>query len=191
VPQDDTGRELLKHFMKPRITPEVRIGPINMGGQNSIVIQSMTNTDTSDVDSTVAQALELIAAGAQVIRMTVNDEAAAKAVPAIIKTVRSQTENEVGFVGDFHFNGNKLLKAVPECAKALDKYRINPGNADDTNFKEMVEIAVAENKAVRIGVNGGSLDQKVLDDMMELNAQSPTPLEANDILIKMCREAKK
>ena len=167
-----------------RCSPEVIIGPIKMGSDNPIVIQSMTNTDTSDVKASVAQALELAQAGAQVIRMTVNDKAAAKAVPEIIHQVRAALETEVAFVGDFHFNGNKLLKAVPECAKALDKYRINPGNADDTNFKEMVEIAVQNQKTVRIGVNGGSLDQKVLDDLMELNAQSPTPLSATDIFIK-------
>ncbi len=170
---------------KTRSTPEVHIGPLKMGGDNPIVIQSMTNTDTSDIDATVAQALELAHAGAQVIRMTVNDEAAAKAVPEIITRVRTQFElNPMAFVGDFHFNGNKLLKAVPDCAQALDKYRINPGNADDTNFKEMVEIAVQHQKAVRIGVNGGSLDQKVLDNLMELNAQSPTPLAAGNIFIK-------
>jgi (E)-4-hydroxy-3-methylbut-2-enyl-diphosphate synthase len=168
-----------------RLTPEVVIGPVKMGGGNPIVIQSMTNTDTSDVDSTVAQALELAQAGAQVIRMTVNDLAATKAVPAIITQVRAGLEtHQVAFVGDFHFNGNKLLKAVPECAQALDKYRINPGNADDTNFKEMVEIAVQNKKVVRIGVNGGSLDPAVLDTLMELNAQSPTPLEAGEIFIK-------
>lgn len=328
--------------MKKRITPTVHVGPIRMGGRNPIVIQSMTNTDTSDVEATVAQALELISAGAQVIRMTVNNEAAAQAVSEIKKRLtehfaaspppekgelegvffpyekelttlaqknrQNPTEaekklwnllsrkqfqdlkftrqkpilsyivdfycssqklvievdgdshadqveydkkrtieleelglrvirysnNEVlnnlegvyedllsklnppqspllrgeapaapnstcipspekgklegvlpfALVGDFHFNGNKLLKAVPACAKALDKYRINPGNADDTNFKEMVEIAVAEKKAVRIGVNGGSLDSQVLDEMMDLNAQSPTPLSAGDIFVK-------
>lgn len=172
---------------KNRLTPEVKIGPIRMGSKNPIVIQSMTNTDTSDVNATVTQAVELAQAGAQVIRMTVNDEAAAKAVPEIINRVRTKFEpssNLIAFVGDFHFNGNKLLKAVPECAQALDKYRINPGNADDTNFKEMVEIAMANKKAVRIGVNGGSLDQKVLDDLMDLNAASPTPLSAGEIFIK-------
>lgn len=170
---------------KPRITPEVQIGPVKMGGGNAIVIQSMTNTDTSDVAATVAQALELAQAGAQVIRMTVNDVAAAKAVPAIINGVRTEFElHPLAFVGDFHFNGNKLLKAVPECAQALDKYRINPGNADDTNFKEMVEIAVQNQKPVRIGVNGGSLDSKLLDALMELNAQSPTPLSAEEIFVK-------
>lgn len=170
--------------MKRRVTPVVKIGPLALGGDQAVVIQSMTNTDTSDVESTVAQALELHAAGAQVIRMTVNDEAAAKAVPEIIKQVRAQAEGDVAFVGDFHFNGNKLLKAVPECAQALDKYRINPGNADDTNFKEMVEIAAANQKVVRIGVNGGSLDQAVLDELMELNATSPKPLPSGEVFIR-------
>ena len=172
---------------KNRLSPEVKVGPINMGGKNPIVIQSMTNTDTSNVDATVSQVVALAKSGAQVIRMTVNDLAAAQAVPEIIDRVRTKFEpssNLIAFVGDFHFNGNKLLKAVPECAEALDKYRINPGNADDTNFKEMVEIAVKNNKAVRIGVNGGSLDPKVLDEMMELNAVSPTPLSSGDIFIK-------
>jgi len=170
---------------KTRLTPEVPIGPLKMGGANPIVIQSMTNTDTSDVEATVTQAVELAQAGAQLIRMTVNDEAAAKAVPQIITRVRTEFDlNPIAFVGDFHFNGNQLLKAVPACAQALDKYRINPGNADDTNFREMVEMAVQNKKVVRIGVNGGSLDQKVLDNLMELNAQSPTPLTAGEIFIK-------
>ncbi len=150
-----------------------------------MVIQSMTNTDTSDIDSTVSQVLALYEAGAQVVRMTVNDEDAAKAVPEIAEKLKKINGDDIpALVGDFHFNGNVLLKKVPECAEVLDKYRINPGNADDQNFREMVEIAIKHNKPVRIGVNGGSLDQKVLDNLMDLNAKSPEPLSADDIFVK-------
>ncbi len=168
--------------MKQRATPIVTIGSIQIGGGNPVAIQSMTNTDTSDIKATVTQILELNQAGAQIVRITVNSDEAAQAVPAIVTEVRKVSD--VPIVGDFHFNGNKLLKRFPDCAKALDKYRINPGNADDTNFKEMVEIAIKNNKPVRIGVNGGSLDPKVLDALMELNARSPNPLSSDEIFVK-------
>ncbi|HEY5714188.1 MAG TPA: flavodoxin-dependent (E)-4-hydroxy-3-methylbut-2-enyl-diphosphate synthase [Candidatus Gracilibacteria bacterium] len=157
----------------------VQIGSVKIGGPHPIAIQSMTNTDTSDVAQTATQILELHLAGADIVRMTVNDMAAAKAVPHILEIVRKTST--VPLVGDFHFNGNKLLKAHPECAKALDKYRINPGNADDTNFREMVEIAAHYQKPVRIGVNGGSLDPKILDELMEINASNPSPLGSDDV----------
>lgn len=173
-----------------RTTPTVQIGSVLMGGEHQVVVQSMTNTDTSDIESTVAQVVELAEAGSQVVRMTVNDDAAARAVPEIKKQVTEQLGDKAPpLVGDFHFNGNHLLKKFPECAKALDKYRINPGNADDTNFREMVEIAIEHDKVVRIGVNGGSLDQKVLDRLMDLNGMSPNPVSAEDIFVEAMVES--
>ena len=161
-----------------------------MGGDHKVVVQSMTNTDTSDVDSTVAQAAELAEAGAQLVRMTVNDDDAAKAVPEIRKVLENKLDDKMpALVGDFHFNGNRLLKKFPECAKALDKYRINPGNADDTNFREIVEIAIVNKKVVRIGVNGGSLDQAVLDRLMDLNGKSPKPLSSEAIFVEAMVES--
>lgn len=162
----------------------VQIGNVKVGGNNPVVIQSMTNTDTADVDATVKQILELAKAGSQMVRITVNDDDAAKAVPKIISKVR--LNSPVPIVGDFHFNGNTLLKKYPECAKALDKYRINPGNADDTNFREMVEIAIENDKAVRIGVNGGSLDAKVLDRLMDENKDDKS---SEDIFVEAMVES--
>ncbi len=146
----------------------IQIGSVKMGKGCPVVIQSMTNTDTADIEATVAQILELSQVGSEIVRITVNDEDAAEAVPKIIEKVRKKTD--VPIVGDFHFNGNILLKKYPECAKSLDKYRINPGNASDENFREMIEIAIKNDKPVRIGVNGGSLDRVVLDKLMEENA---------------------
>ncbi len=146
----------------------VNIGNIKMGGGNPIVIQSMTNTDTSDVDSTFAQVQELHGAGAQIIRMTVNDFAAAEAIPKIRAKLEAAGTCPP-LVGDFHFNGNVLLEKYPEMALALDKYRINPGNAKNEEFIKIVQCAIKYNKPVRIGVNGGSLDQEILDKMMEEN----------------------
>ena len=163
----------------------VQIGNIKIGSGHPVVIQSMTNTDTSDIVSTVRQILTLAKAGSQMVRITVNDDDAAKAVPIIISKVR--LNSRIPIVGDFHFNGNILLKKFPECAKALDKYRINPGNADDTNFQEMVNIAIENNKAVRIGVNGGSLDQKVLNRLMNENVKSMRSSE--DIFVEAMVES--
>ncbi len=180
----------------------VQIGDIKMGHNQPVVIQSMTNTDTADIEATTAQIIELAKAGSQMVRITVNDADAAKAVPEIIKKVRSYFQKESSIpvinkalskmpaiVGDFHFNGNFLLKNYPECAKLLDKYRINPGNADDTNFREMIEIAIMNNKVVRIGVNGGSLDNTVLDRLMEHNAQQKNPLSSDDIFVEAMVES--
>ncbi len=139
-----------------------------MGDNHPIVLQSMTNTDTSDVKSTVLQILELEKAGAEIVRITVNNDSAAKAAPHIIEKLRKKSE--VPIVGDFHFNGNLLLKKYPECAKMLDKYRINPGNADDRNFREMIEIALKYEKPVRIGVNSGSV--KSINNIEEAVIQS-------------------
>lgn len=148
-----------------RKTPSVKIGPISIGVDHPIVIQSMTNTPTEEVEATAKQILELNEAGAQIVRLTVNDIKAAQAVPKIVEIVRK--DSNVPLVGDFHFNGNILLQKVPECAQLLDKYRINPGNADDKNFGEMCEIALKNEKPIRIGVNSGSLDQEILNQLTE------------------------
>src|SRR6202047_4508996 len=139
----------------------VRIGSVEVGGPNPIVVQSMTNTDTADVTSTVNQVMALANAGSELVRVTVNTEKAAAAVPRIVDCLRNFGVR-VPIIGDFHYNGHILLKKYPECARALDKYRINPGNVgigrkDDNNFRTMIEVAVENQKPVRIGVNWGSL----------------------------------
>ena len=143
-----------------RNSTSINVGHVTVGGHAPIVVQSMTNTDTADVAKTVAQISALATAGSEIVRITVNNKEAAKAVP-FIREQLIKTDINVPLVGDFHFNGSRLLKKYTECAKALDKYRINPGNVGrgDKQFTEIIEIACAENKPVRIGVNWGSLDQ--------------------------------
>lgn len=164
----------------------VRIGSVIVGGTAPIVVQSMTNTDTADVDATVAQVRALARAGSELVRLTVNTEEAAAAVPHIRDRLAQQGIT-VPLVGDFHFNGHRLLKAHPECAAALAKYRINPGNVGrgskrDPQFAEMIEVACRNDKPIRIGVNWGSLDQDLLTRMMDENARQPQPLDANDVM---------
>ena len=162
------------------------VGGVRVGGGAPIVVQSMTNTDTADVESTVAQVRSLARAGSEIVRVTVNTEEAAAAVPHI----RDRLEREgvrVPLVGDFHFNGHKLLKAHPACAEALAKYRINPGNVGrgskrDPQFAEMIEAACHYRKPVRIGVNWGSLDPELLTRMMDENNASPAPRSANEVM---------
>ncbi len=169
----------------PRIqTQQVRVGSVAIGGGAPIVVQSMTNTDTEDAVRTAAQIADLARAGSELVRITVNTEAAAQAVPEIRERLLKMNV-DVPLVGDFHFNGHKLLKSVPECAKTLDKYRINPGNVGrgqkrDEQFSQMIEIAIQNNKPVRIGANWGSLDQELLAKLLDENAasKSPKPLEA-------------
>ena len=158
----------------------VNVGNVKMGPQQPVVLQSMTNTDTSDVSATVSQILELERAGSQMVRITVNNEAAAGAVAEIVSKVRKHSLLPV--IGDFHFNGNILLQKYPECAQALDKYRINPGNAQDTNFREMVEVALKYGKPIRIGVNSGSIDAGILDDLMATNAKQSSPTSTLPVL---------
>jgi (E)-4-hydroxy-3-methylbut-2-enyl-diphosphate synthase len=162
----------------------VRIGGVTVGGGAPIVVQSMTNTDTSDVESTVRQVAELAAAGSEVVRITVNHAEAARAVPEIVSRLRDRATH-APIVGDFHYNGHILLRDHPECARSLDKYRINPGNVGpgrhDENFRRIVEIAVAFDKPVRIGVNWGSLDQTLLTDMMNANAKRAEPKDARSV----------
>ncbi len=162
-------------------THSVKVGHINVGGGAPIVVQSMTNTDTVDVEATVRQIIELSIAGSELVRITVNTEEAAKAVPVIYEKLIQQGF-EVPIIGDFHFNGHKLLEKYPECAQALAKFRINPGNVGkgskrDPQFQQMIEFACQYDKPVRIGVNGGSLDQSVLTRLLDENRQRKVPLE--------------
>jgi (E)-4-hydroxy-3-methylbut-2-enyl-diphosphate synthase len=167
-------------------TIPVQVGNITIGGNNPIVIQSMTNTDTADVLSTVVQVAELAKAGSELVRITVNNRESAAAV-AEIRERLDKMNCAVPLVGDFHFNGHKLLEAHPECAEALAKYRINPGNVGkgkkrDDQFAQMIELAARFNKAVRIGVNWGSLDQELLQRMLDENAQQQQPKEIEDVM---------
>jgi (E)-4-hydroxy-3-methylbut-2-enyl-diphosphate synthase len=169
-----------------RATVAVRIGGVTVGGGAPVVVQSMTNTDTADVDSTVRQVRELAAAGSEIVRVTVNTDEAAAAVPSIRERLAA-AGCDVPLVGDFHFNGHKLLAANPACAAALDKYRINPGNVGrgskrDPQFAAMIETACHHGKPVRIGVNWGSLDQDLLTRMMDENSRLPEPLDALEVL---------
>ncbi len=166
----------------------VTIGNIRVGSDAPVVVQSMTNTDTADVDSTVQQIAALARAGSEMVRITVNNDAAAKAVPYIVEGIRAKGWT-TPIIGDFHYNGHLLLAKYPDTAEALAKYRINPGNCsigrkDDDNFRTMVEVAVKHQKPVRIGVNWGSLDQALLTKMMDENSKLPHPLEARDVMME-------
>ncbi|MBI4366768.1 MAG: flavodoxin-dependent (E)-4-hydroxy-3-methylbut-2-enyl-diphosphate synthase [Deltaproteobacteria bacterium] len=169
-----------------RQTIPVRVGEVAVGGGAPVVVQSMTNTDTADVDSTTRQIIELADAGSELVRITVNVKEAAAAVPAIVERVRAAGYT-TPIIGDFHYNGHTLLTEFPDCAKALDKYRINPGNVGfgtkhDPNFATMAEVACRHAKPVRIGVNWGSLDQSVLTRLMDDNAKRAEPLPAAVVL---------
>ncbi len=167
-------------------TQEVPVDAIVIGSNKPVIIQSMTNTDTADIDATVKQVAELAEAGSELVRLTVNTEGAALAIPQIRKALDQRNCN-VPLIGDFHFNGHKLLTQYPECAQALAKYRINPGNVGrgahrDSQFASMIEIAVRYNKAVRIGVNWGSMDQELVVRMMDENANSAQPKETDEVI---------
>lgn len=170
-----------------RISVPVRIGNVTVGGKHPIVVQSMTNTDTADVVSTVNQTMALARAGSELVRVTVNTEAAAAAVPKIVETL-DKFGVRVPIIGDFHYNGHILLKKYPDCARALAKYRINPGNVNigkkhDDNFRVMIEAAIEYGRPVRIGVNWGSLDQALLTRMMDENSRLAEPLDAKEVTI--------
>ncbi|HXK03952.1 MAG TPA: flavodoxin-dependent (E)-4-hydroxy-3-methylbut-2-enyl-diphosphate synthase [Verrucomicrobiae bacterium] len=163
------------------------IGGVKTGGNHPIVVQSMTNTDTADVASTVNQVMALVRAGSELVRVTVNTEAAAAAVPKIVDTC-AQFGVRVPIIGDFHYNGHILLKKYPDCARALSKYRINPGNSDigrktDDNFRTMIEVAIENHKPVRIGVNWGSLDSALLTRMMDENSRLAEPKDAREVTL--------
>ncbi|MCU7905111.1 MAG: flavodoxin-dependent (E)-4-hydroxy-3-methylbut-2-enyl-diphosphate synthase [Candidatus Thiodiazotropha sp. (ex Epidulcina cf. delphinae)] len=163
----------------------VVVGDVRIGGGAPVVVQSMTNTDTADVASTSDQIAELATAGSELVRITVNNEAAARAVPLIAERLRQMDVN-VPLIGDFHFNGHRLLSEFPACAEALAKYRINPGNVGngekrDSQYARMIEIACRYQKSVRIGVNWGSLDKGLVAGLMDENARSPSPLDADQM----------
>jgi (E)-4-hydroxy-3-methylbut-2-enyl-diphosphate synthase len=170
-----------------RTTVTALVGSVPVGSSHPIVVQSMTNTDTADVAGTVAQVAALADAGSQLVRVTVNNEEAAAAVPAIVAQL-SDRGVDVPIVGDFHYNGHLLLAKYPACAAALAKYRINPGNVGgkrrDENFRTIVQIAVDHGKPVRIGVNWGSLDQDLLTLMMDENARAGSPRTAKDVYME-------
>jgi (E)-4-hydroxy-3-methylbut-2-enyl-diphosphate synthase len=172
----------------------VHVGGVLIGDGAPVAVQSMTNTNTEDIENTAAQIVALASAGSELVRITVNTPAAAKAVPEILKIVQDRQGN-VPLVGDFHFNGHLLLSQYPECARTLAKYRINPGNVGtgkkhDENFRQIIRIAMENDKAVRIGINWGSLDQGLVARMMDENSRSPHPLDARAIMMEaMCRSA--
>ncbi|WP_395946636.1 flavodoxin-dependent (E)-4-hydroxy-3-methylbut-2-enyl-diphosphate synthase [Caedibacter taeniospiralis] len=171
----------------------VKVGNITIGGGAPVVVQSMTDTATADIEKTVAQVLALYHAGSELVRITVNDEEAAQAVPEIKRRLL-QKDCDVPLVGDFHYNGHRLLADFPECAMALDKYRINPGNVGfgrkkNTQFAEIIQKAIEYDKPVRIGVNWGSLDQALLAKLMDENSRLTVPLSAREIMHKALIES--
>ncbi len=171
---------------KRRLSVAVDVGGVVVGGSAPIVVQSMTNTDTADVEATASQVAALARAGSEIVRVTVDHKEAAEAVPRIRDRIEA-TGLSVPLVGDFHYIGHKLLSETPACAEALDKYRINPGNVGfrekrDRQFSKIIEIALAHDKPVRIGVNWGSLDQELLTRLMDENAAAPAPRPAREIV---------
>ncbi|MBK8771106.1 MAG: flavodoxin-dependent (E)-4-hydroxy-3-methylbut-2-enyl-diphosphate synthase [Rhizobiales bacterium] len=169
-----------------RASVGVMVGNVTVGGGHPVVVQSMTNTDTADAEGTARQVAELARAGSELVRITVDREESAAAVPRIRDRL-VQMGMSVPLVGDFHYNGHLLLSQFPACAEALDKYRINPGNVgfkekQDRNFAQMIEIAIRHGKPVRIGVNWGSLDQSLLTKLMDENHASPRPVEARSVM---------
>jgi (E)-4-hydroxy-3-methylbut-2-enyl-diphosphate synthase len=172
--------------IKRRVSAVCSVGGVKLGGGHPVVVQSMTNTDTADVASTVQQAAALAQAGSELVRVTVNTEAAAAAVPRIVEELAAR-DVQVPIIGDFHYNGHLLLKQFPECARALAKYRINPGNVDigrksDDNFRTMIETAIEFDKLVRIGVNWGSLDQTLMARLLDENSRRPEPLPLDAVM---------
>jgi len=171
-----------------RKTVAALIGGVRVGSDAPVVVQSMTNTDTADVASTAQQVAALARAGSELVRVTVNNEEAAAGVAPIVDELEKRGIR-VPIIGDFHYNGHILLKKYPECARALDKYRINPGNVsvgrkDDSNFRTMIEVAVENQKPVRIGVNWGSLDQSLLTRMMDENSRLEEPKDAREVTME-------
>ncbi|MBP9771021.1 flavodoxin-dependent (E)-4-hydroxy-3-methylbut-2-enyl-diphosphate synthase, partial [Candidatus Gracilibacteria bacterium] len=175
-------------------TPTVEVGGVKIGCKNPIVIQSMTNTDTSDAKSTAKQIIELAKAGSEIVRMTVNTNLAAPKVPEIRKILDAKGYAKIPLIGDFHFNGHILLQEFPQMAKTLDKYRINPGNVGygdkhDYNFSTIIKIAIENDKPVRIGVNWGSLDQDLLTEMMNKNSKLIKPKSDKEVIINAMVES--
>ena len=175
-----------------RHTVTATIGGVQVGSDHPVVVQSMTNTDTADVDATVRQVAELARAGSELVRVTVNNEASAAAVPVIAEEL-DRAGVAVPIIGDFHYNGHLLLMKYPGCARRLAKYRINPGNVGgkrhDENFRAIIEVALAHDKPVRIGVNWGSLDQALLTQLMDANAGRATPRNTRDVVMEAMVES--
>jgi (E)-4-hydroxy-3-methylbut-2-enyl-diphosphate synthase len=176
-----------------KLTLEVKVGNILVGGKNPIVVQSMTNTPTQNIQATTKQIIELYNAGSEIVRVTVNDVEAARAIPKIINELDKKNLN-IPIVGCFHYNGHTLLSEIPDCAKLLAKYRINPGNVGfknkrDKNFEKIIELAIKNKKTIRIGVNWGSLDQYLLADLMDKNAKLSSPNSADYIMRKAMVES--
>ncbi len=172
-------------LQKRRTTPTVKVGNVLIGSAYPVVIQSMTDTPTANIGATLAQTTALIDAGSEMVRWTVNDDEAARAVPEIIKRLRDKGYS-AAIIGDFHFNGHTLLIKHKDCARLLDKYRINPGNVGkggrhDDNFTAIVKVAIENQKPVRIGVNWGSLDQELLTDLMDKNAKLSNPQDFKEV----------
>ena len=175
-------------IIKRRSTVTSQVGNVRIGADHPIVVQSMTNTDTADIAATVTQVASLASAGSELVRITVNTHEAAAAVPEIVSRLRSDGL-DIPIIGDFHYNGHILLAEYPGCAKALAKYRINPGNVGvgkrhDENFRRMIEVAVRNEKPVRIGVNWGSLDQGLLSRLMDENAARAEPRDAREVMLE-------
>ncbi len=180
-------------FINRKKTVEVKVGGVGIGGENPIRVQSMTNTDTADPIATANQVMDLAKAGSELVRVTVNTKEAAQAVPEMIKRVRDKGYF-LPIIGDFHYNGHILLSEYPETARLLDKYRINPGNVGtgkrrDENFLKIIELAVHYDKAVRIGVNWGSLDQELLTHLMDENARKAKPKDAREVTLEAMVES--
>jgi (E)-4-hydroxy-3-methylbut-2-enyl-diphosphate synthase len=174
-------------------TVTCRVGDVPLGSAHPVVVQSMTNTDTADAAATARQAEELAAAGSELVRITVNTREAAAAVPEIRRRL-DERGVRAPLIGDFHYNGHLLLTEYPDCARALDKYRINPGNVGvggrhDENFRRMIEVAVEHGRPVRIGVNWGSLDRALLTGLMDANARRPEPLPDHEVMLEAIRES--
>src|SRR6202451_2573471 len=174
--------------LERRKSVTVKVGNVRVGSSAPVVVQSMTNTDTADVQGTVQQVAALATAGSELVRVTVNNDAAAKSLPAIVEGL-AKLGIDVPIVGDFHYNGHLLLKKYPECARALSKYRINPGNVNigkkhDDNFRTMIEAAIEYERPVRIGVNWGSLDQALLTRMMDENSRLAEPKDAREVTME-------
>jgi len=175
-----------------RNTVTATVGGVSIGSGHPIVIQSMTNTDTANVAATVGQIVDLARAGSELVRVTVNNEASAEAIPAIVDAL-SESNLSVPIIGDFHYNGHLLLTRYPECARALAKYRINPGNVGgkrrDENFRSIIDVALRHHKPVRIGVNWGSLDQTLLTTLMDSNARRPAPRDTRLVVMEAMVES--
>jgi (E)-4-hydroxy-3-methylbut-2-enyl-diphosphate synthase len=195
MPRADHGVTLYHEFVSlpsRRPTPTVLIGDIPVGSAHPVVVQSMTNTDTAYADATAIQVAQLAHAGSELVRITVNNDAAAQAVP-VIRAKLDALGVGVPLIGDFHYNGHLLLTKYPEAAAALAKYRINPGNVGtkrrDEQFAQIIEVAIANHKPVRIGVNWGSLDQQLLTEMMDANAASAQPMDSREVMIEAMVES--